>query len=199
MIITQRQLERLAKSGGTIVLPYRARLSPLAADYARHRGLTLGYAEVEAPAGVAAPTAPALPYLWWIEGASGAAQAALRNAARQRPLQPMAILGDATRVESAVRHLEGELRRGSVAGGVLAVRAAGLACVLANRSRHLRAVVATSLASVRDAMQRVAANVLILEHDALTLAQITNVVGLFATGVRQSDDALTRTLEEGRP
>ena len=49
MIITARQLEDLHKShggNGRVTLPYRARLTPLAADYVRARKLVLGYSEI---------------------------------------------------------------------------------------------------------------------------------------------------------
>ncbi|HWE01310.1 MAG TPA: hypothetical protein VG326_02785 [Tepidisphaeraceae bacterium] len=54
MFITARQLEDLHKSeggNGHVTLPYRARLTPLAADFVRARKLVLGYAEVSAPTG----------------------------------------------------------------------------------------------------------------------------------------------------
>ena len=49
MIITARQLEDLHKShggNGRVTLPYRARLTPLAADFVRTRKLTLGYSDM---------------------------------------------------------------------------------------------------------------------------------------------------------
>src|SRR5258708_2828504 len=53
MIVTARQLEDLHKSNGgngRVTLPYRARLTPLAADFVRARKLTVGYSEVATPA-----------------------------------------------------------------------------------------------------------------------------------------------------
>src|SRR4051812_49758726 len=50
MIVTARQLEDLHRqngANGTITLPYRARLSPLAQDWVRAKKITLGYSDVE--------------------------------------------------------------------------------------------------------------------------------------------------------
>ena len=43
MIFTARQLEDLHKSNGHVVLPYGARLTPLAADWARAKKVQIGY------------------------------------------------------------------------------------------------------------------------------------------------------------
>jgi ribose 5-phosphate isomerase RpiB len=52
MIVTARQLEDMHKSAGgsgQIVLPYRAKLTPLAKDFIRAKKIELGYAEVSTP------------------------------------------------------------------------------------------------------------------------------------------------------
>ena len=43
MIFTARQLEDLHKSNGHVVLPYGARLTPLAVDWARGKKIAVGY------------------------------------------------------------------------------------------------------------------------------------------------------------
>ena len=48
MFVTARQLQDLHRShggNGQVTLPYRARLTPLAADYVRARKLVLGYSD----------------------------------------------------------------------------------------------------------------------------------------------------------
>ena len=48
MIYTARQIEDIWKangSNGQVVLPYRARLSPLAIDWVKSKKITLGYAD----------------------------------------------------------------------------------------------------------------------------------------------------------
>src|SRR3954452_9033922 len=85
MIVTVRQLEDLHKrngSNGHVTLPYRARLTPLAHDWLRHRNIKLDHADADStapsPIAVAAqpslavsqPTAPSQPgsSLWWCDG-----------------------------------------------------------------------------------------------------------------------------------
>jgi hypothetical protein len=43
MIFTARQLEDLHKANGHVVLPYGARLTPLAVDWARAKKIVVGY------------------------------------------------------------------------------------------------------------------------------------------------------------
>ena len=111
MIYTARQLEDLHKASGAnghVVLPYRAKLSPLAQDWVRLRKVKLGYADtaptirgvaagspgnpatglpvpsgVEGPLRASEPTdiAAPLPYFWWCDGPCGPAKAALQTVA----------------------------------------------------------------------------------------------------------------------
>ena len=50
MIFTARQLEDLHKTNGHIVLPYRARLTPLAHDWLKSKRITVGYSDAGANA-----------------------------------------------------------------------------------------------------------------------------------------------------
>src|SRR5687768_18008267 len=101
MIYTARQLEDLWKangSNGQLVLPYRARLSPLAADWVKAKKVAVGYSDNGAPK----PPATAQPlsapqhaapgaYLWWCDGACGTAKAALMGVGREASLSELAI------------------------------------------------------------------------------------------------------------
>src|SRR3954451_19436018 len=99
MFLTARQLEDLHRANGSnghLVLPYRARLTPLAADWGRARKIALGYSDdgarpengkatanesptplavSQAPTAAAstgastAPSAGAI--LWWCDGPCG--------------------------------------------------------------------------------------------------------------------------------
>jgi ribose 5-phosphate isomerase RpiB len=54
MIVTARQLEDLHRANGRnghVVLPYRARLTPLAQDWVKAKRVALGYGDVSKPAG----------------------------------------------------------------------------------------------------------------------------------------------------
>jgi hypothetical protein len=42
---TARQLEQMHRETGAIVLPYRARLTPLAADWVRGKKIVVGYGD----------------------------------------------------------------------------------------------------------------------------------------------------------
>ena len=51
MFVTVRQIEDLYKSNGSnghVVLPYRARLTPLAQDWVRSKKVAVGYSDGEA-------------------------------------------------------------------------------------------------------------------------------------------------------
>src|SRR4051794_8643298 len=99
MIVTARQLEDLHRANGSnghLVLPYRARLTPLAADWVKARKVVLGYSDDgaakpsngkhAAPAGAtplaASPTGnagtaqevPLGAVLWWCDGPCGPAK-----------------------------------------------------------------------------------------------------------------------------
>src|SRR3712207_337083 len=105
MIFTARQLEDLHKTNGHVVLPYGARLTPLAVDWARSKKIAVGYGPDElvksqgngaaktvggtdaarpqaAAAGAGAPGA----FLWWCDGPCGAAKAAVAAQAKESSL-----------------------------------------------------------------------------------------------------------------
>src|SRR3954452_11170094 len=114
MILTARQLEDLHRangSNGRLVLPYRARLTPLAADWVKARKVVLGYSDDGAarpsngkPAapgaatpltasqtGNADPARESSPgaVLWWCDGPCGPAKAAVVAQAKESPLRPI--------------------------------------------------------------------------------------------------------------
>jgi hypothetical protein len=197
MFYTARQLESLLKERGKVVLPYRARLTPLAKDWVRKTRTAVGYAEAEPkPNGKAAKTETQAKYLWWCDGPCGSAKAALMNAAREATLEAMAILEDSSRVVSAVRHLAGEVKNGSAAGGILIVKRSGVASVYANRCSSLRAIVGTSLPTVEAGISELAANVLILEADQLSLREMKHLILRFAKAPRELKESVVRELSE---
>ena len=208
MIVTQRQLEQLLKLHGRIVLPYRARLSPMASDFVRHRKVEVGYGAVESIEAHHPVRSPAPPgtgvansgsrdrFLWWSDGADGVAKAAIGMAARETKLDPMTTLEDATKTIAAVRTLNRAVKSGEAAGGVLIVKTAGPALVVANKAAALRAVVATSLAAVDEAISTVAANVLVVERDRSSLYQLKNILARFCKGERTIDPVLNEQLAE---
>src|SRR5580658_1380267 len=104
MIFTARQLQDLQTANGQIVLPYGARLTPLAADWIRAKRLSVGYAPAEMlAANLPSPEKPPSPQpspgvpgegakvaggamLWWCDGACGPAKAAVAAQSRETTL-----------------------------------------------------------------------------------------------------------------
>src|SRR5688572_17121375 len=97
MIYTARQLEDLWKangSNGQVVLPYRARLTPMASDWIKSKRIQIGYSDLDPSAAVAkakeaqatiaaAGASLGAPYLWWCDGPCGTAKAALMGQAKE--------------------------------------------------------------------------------------------------------------------
>lgn len=207
MILTARQLELLHKANGRLVLPYRARLTPLAQDWIRQKKLSVGFSDAEYDATVRksgdasltpAKVAPVstMPYLWWCQGPCGTSKAALTAVAKETPLAAMGILSDGSKAAAAVKHVAHAVKEQAAAGGVLIVEHASSAMVLANRNPSLRAVLGTSLAAVEDGMTSVAANVLVIEKNKHTLVQLRNMIGRFCRTTRAPSEALQRELQE---
>jgi hypothetical protein len=208
MIYTARQLEDLWKANGAngqLVLPYRARLSPLAADWVKARKVTLGYSDNGAvkptaqgsvsPAAHPPAAAPAL-FLWWCDGPCGTAKAALMAQAKEASLAEAPVAGDAGKLVAAIKHLAGEVKAGRAAGGIVIVSSGAAALVYANRCPSLRAIVGTCLETVEQGIQQVAANVLVIEHPHKTLSQIRNMLSRFTKARRELSDQTRAALGE---
>jgi hypothetical protein len=196
MMFTARQLEALWKTEGKIVLPYRARLTPLAKDWVRAKKITLGYADLQAAN--AQPQAAKIggKFVWWCDGPCGVAKAALAATARESTLEPMAILEDATRVLAAVRHLIREVKEKRAAGAILVTGNTAAAGMYANRSPLLRAIVGMGLTQVEQAVKELSANVLIVEADKHTLMQLKAMFSRFVKASRTSSETVERELKE---
>lgn len=202
MIYTARQLERLLAEEGRIVLPYQARLTPLAADWVRSRRVQVGYSNVSPKAEASAPASqpqapavgtPASPLRYWCDGPCGQAKAALSHLAKQNQLKPIDIAADVKQTIEVVRLLKRELQTNDAA--VLLVNQAALATVLVNRCPNLRGIVGTSLQAI-DQLAAIGPNVLIIEHSRLTMMQVRNIVERFMRLPHVPDEQLRRQLEE---
>jgi ribose 5-phosphate isomerase RpiB len=219
MIVTARQLEDLHKShggNGRVTLPYRARLTPLAADYVRARKLVLGYADIaDSKSAIAAPATgnegsskvdaggesgaakpQAASFLWWCDGPCGPAKAAIVAEEKQSALRPLDKPQDAKQIVSAIKALATEVKSSRAAGGILLVQTAALATVYANRCPSLRAVLGTCMEAVEQGVQQIAANVLIIEHPYKTLQQMRNMLSRFLRGPRTVNEDVRRQLQE---
>jgi hypothetical protein len=208
MIFTARQLQDLHGKGqgdGQIVLPYGARLTPLAVDWARGKRLKIGYgpaelAEAKRPGSIeitpAASPSSAATILWWCDGPCGPAKAALAAQARESSLAPIDLPSESTQLVPAIKRLASSVKSAQAGGGVLMVKAAAEAIVYANRCPSLRAIVGTCLESVDQGLATVAANTLILEYPYKSLSQIRNMLWRFVRGSRNPSEETQRRLQE---
>lgn len=206
MIYTARQLEDLWKangSNGQVVLPYRARLSPMASDWIKARRITIGYsddgaAKVESkPAKEAAIAAPAAgSFLWWCDGPCGTAKAALSAQARESNLGQIDIPSEPTKLVSVIRRITDEIKSNRAPGAMLMMSSAASALVFANRCPSLRAIVGTCLETVEQGLNQVAANVLIIEYPHKTLQQIRNLIARFVKARRELSEEARKSLQE---
>jgi hypothetical protein len=213
MIYTERQLQQMHKAHGRVVLPYRARLTPLAQDWIRARKIVIGYSDAEAlgegePPGeprlgrslaLANRQSPAIGdpvWLWWCDGPCGPAKAALLSVAREMGLAASSVGNHSKHLVEAVKQIATQANSGKVIGGVLLVSSASAALVYANRCRSLRAIVGTCLESVEHGLATVAANVLMIEHPHQSLSQVRNMLLRFCKARRELAEDVSRSLTE---
>ena len=206
MIYTARQLEDLWKangSNGQVILPYRARLSPMASDWIKSKKINVGYSDdgtvkTDSPAKEkAAPTpAPAGAFLWWCDGPCGTAKAALSAQSRESSLGQIDILSEPTKLVSVIRSIAREVKSNQTPGAILMVNSAASALVYANRCPSLRAIVGTCLETVEQGLRDVAANVLIIEYPHKTLQQIRNLIARFVKARRELSEEARKSLQE---
>ncbi len=142
-------------------------------------------------------TAPRCAFLWWCDGPCGAAKAAILAHARDANLLPVEIGADPASTAAAVKHVALEVKSGRVTGAILAVGHGAAAMVMANRCASLRAVLGTCLDSVDQAVRRIGANVLVLEHSHRTLMEMRNMIRRFTSAqVRDVPADVERQLRE---
>lgn len=227
MIVTARQLDDLHRQNGGnghVVLPYRARLTPLAQDWIKAKRVALGYSDIATPGNggngtgvaLASATAPAeakpadgccskcahagpccsTAYLWWCDGPNGPAKAALTTHEKESGLKALDAPAGAKQIVPVVKKLAAEVKAGRAAGGVLMVQNAAAAMVYANRCPSLRAVLGTCQEAVEQGVQLVAANVLVIEYPHRTLQQMKNMLARFAKAKRELNEDVKRQLQE---
>ena len=190
---------------GQIVLPYRARLSPLARDWVKKKNIEIGYADVTADVSPKIGSSSPLPneapgqnakWVWWCDGPCGPAKAAITNLSREANLGTMQIPSDNKHLSLAVKTLANDVKGAKLDGGILLVKSGAVAMVLANRCPSLRAVLGTCLDSVEQGIAQMAANVLIIEHPYVTLMQARNLVSRFVKGKRTLSDEIKNVIAE---
>jgi len=208
MIFTARQLQDLRgrdQASDQIVLPYGARLTPLALDWARSKKVRIGYGPAEltqasAPVEkstlpVSVPSVPGA-LLWWCDGPCGAAKAALAAQARESNLSPLDLPSETIQLVPVIKRIASEVKSGAAGGGILLVKSASEAIVYANRCPFLRAIVGTCLESVEQGIATVAANVIVIEYPSRSFSQIRNVLARFVRGSKQVSGETQQRLKE---
>jgi len=210
MIYTARQVEELWKANGgngRVLLPYRARLTPMASDWIKSKRVQIGYSDLDPSATIAkAKEAQATlsavgstsgaPYLWWCDGPCGTAKAALMGQAKEADLAEAPVPSDAGKLVTVIKHLASEVKNSNVSGGILMVQSGAAALVYANRCPSLRAIVGTCFETVEQGIQQVAANVLVVEYPHKTLQQIRNLLSRFVKAKRELSDDVKRAMQE---
>ncbi|MDB5320760.1 MAG: hypothetical protein JWN40_2391 [Phycisphaerales bacterium] len=210
MIFTARQLEDLHKSNGHVVLPYGARLTPLAVDWARAKKIAVGYGPDElvkqsnapaAPRGIGQasepnPHAATAAYLWWCDGPCGAAKAAVGALTKESNLPAIDLPADPKQLMPVIKKLAAAIKDLKAAGGLLLVQSAPSATILANRCPSLRAIVGTTLESLEAGIAQLAANVLIIEYPNKSFSQIKNLLSRFVRAKRDLTEDAKRQLQE---
>jgi hypothetical protein len=201
MIFTARQLEELHKTNGHIVLPYRARLSPMAQDWVRAKKIQLGYSDGESPLAAsrtndAAPPVLNSNFLYWCDGPCGPAKAALMAQSRESSLKEIALAPDPKNLSAVVKQIAIAAKSTPTLAAILMVQYGAAAMVMANRCQSLRAVLGTCLESVEQGLQQVAANVLVIEHPYKTLPQVKNMISRFVRAKRELSEDMSRQLKE---
>lgn len=159
-IITLKALEGL--TGKTLFLAHGARLTPLAADHVREKGLTLQrMAAGESGRGGETASGPVTPaWLWWLDGPCRAS-AAIAEGGRMKEISQSR---QSQNLHSAILEMARDVKDGRAPGGILFVKSAAQAACFANRCRSLRAVVGTCPEAVAQGVALLGANVLILEY-----------------------------------
>lgn len=212
MIFTARQLEDLHKTNGHVVLPYGARLTPLAVDWARAKKIVVGYGPDElvkaqgngvakgigATDGAKPQAVGGAPgaFLWWCDGPCGAAKAAVGAQAKESSLTAVDLPGDAKQLVPVIKRIAAAVKEGKSTGGVLLVQSGAAAVVLANRCPSLRVMLGTTLESLEAGISQVAANVLVVEYPGKTFPQIKNLVSRFVRARRELSEDVKRQMQE---
>jgi hypothetical protein len=198
MIYTARQLEDLLKTHGRVVLPYRARLTPLAKDWAKLKKIAIGYSDTDSAVAQALGLQPAgpmverKPLLWWSDGASGIAKAALMSVAREANFTAIS----ANDVVATIKQIAAAVKSATADGAVIVTQNAAKPLLLANRIPSLRAFLGTTQTALEQAIHDIAPNVLVIEDQRLTMQQIRNMIQRFAKASRQPNENLDRQLKE---
>ena len=173
-IITAQQLhDAIAHApDGVAVIAHDARPTPLANDFIRenpdqvHRVVPTNARHATAALGQ--------PWLWWADGHCPAVVATTTGLGGK--VVPSGAARSEAGLTQVIHDLAHGVRQRSVLGGLLFVRSAARAIVLANRCPHLRAVVGSCPEAVEQGIAQVGANVLIVEYPYVNAERLAAMV-----------------------
>lgn len=194
-IITASQLEEAVQRDGIVRLATAARLTPLAADYAREHPQAVQRVTGN-PAGTAGAASAGSGGRWllWIDGHCPTVQGIVRD--RGADLQVSAAAKSDAGLVQAIRDTSAGVRSGTLVGGVVFVRDAAKATVAANRCGNLRAIVGSCPDAVQRGIESVAANVLIVEYLYTQPDRMTAMIDAMLAATPRPQPVLQRELAE---
>jgi len=196
-IITANQLQNAitASSSGVVRLAADARPTPMANDWVREHPDQVQRVARLTERQTVVGSDQAEPWMVWVAGQCPAVDAVTAKLANwlQRSAAPRTDAG----LAQAVSDLSQGVKNNRLAGGLLFVETAALAGCYANRCAPLRAVVGTHAQTVSEAVDKLAANVLIIEYPRTQAEPMAEMVGAFLSGRGHVvSPALQRTLAE---
>lgn len=201
-IVTADQLTKAIADSptGVATLDARARLTPLAADYAHDHPEQLARLNSTANGGASMTPGASLPssspWLLWIDGHCPTVAQLMQQ--HRGLLRPSAAPKSEAGLVAVVEDLAAGVRRGTCPGGLIFTRQAPLASLLVNRSETLRGAVCVSTDHVRQAVDDLAANVFILEYPRLQADKLTAFADTILRSQPNASPMLARTLARVR-
>ena len=164
---------KLAGLEGIIYLAPGARLSPLAMDLVKQRGLQMQRVS-------AAPqAAPVTSWIYWMQGHCPSAARVIEQG-RGKAVADVRTSAN-PQLPAVIRAIAKEFSGGQTRLAVLFVPLAARAVCLANRCENLRAVVGTCRQAVQEGIEFLGANVLVLEYPHHGFKSMDELVRLFLT------------------
>ncbi len=173
-IITAQQLQSAIANApdGVAVIAHDARPTPLANDFIREHPAKVRRADA-ASTGLKRAASLGQPWLWWADGHCPAVAATMAG------LGGKAVLSGASRSEAGLVHVLRDLANGirqqTITGGLLFVRSAARATVLANRNPSLRAIIGTCPEAVEQGISQIGANILIVEYPFISPERLASM------------------------
>lgn len=208
--VTAAQVD--AAPGDRLLLEAGAKLTPLAEDRVRERGMSVrrasrlagrrdGSGEARRGGSGAGPGAWSGEgeWLWWSDERCPEVKGAVDGLDGWRLTPVSASSRGPEAIAAVVRAVAERVGSRRAAGAVLFVRGGAAATCLANRSRALRAILGPCPASVERGVRDMAANVLIVEHGFHDRHRMASIVRRFLETPRPAPPVIERRLREVEP